>query len=375
MEAISKLNRKAVITSLSAVAVLLVVLSGIYLYRINTQNAVEILASRKQLINILVAGSNSYENNKHRFYAIVSINPETGKTGMTFLPPNMKIAVDSRGKSLKKIEEIDIDSFNKIKRSLNIDIKLSIPFYIELYSPDLIRLVDIMEGIDLYVLDQKIKIDGINPGQNYFDGEKIVKYINQVEGNSIFEKYDRIQDILFTLYFNRKKYHRFATDELMTESVKKIRTNILEKEILSLFKYLYKCEQIFSIVVPGRVLDDGLYHVDDVSFKIYEKEFLAPLLLKEKGETGIKIKILNGTNVPGLAKRMRNILMREGLSVVEFGTSPYRDMEHSIIINRSGDSEKVMRISELSGINRIYHVIDSTVLYNSLIIIGKDYIK
>ncbi len=99
------------------------------------------------------------------------------------------------------------------------------------------------------------------------------------------------------------------------------------------------------------------------------------MVLDEKNDQSVKVKILNGTNVPGLAKKMRNILMREGLTVVEFGTSPYPFFDRTIIINQRADTDYAMRVAEILGVDRVYHIIDSTQLNSALIIIGKDYVK
>ncbi|NCU32928.1 MAG: LytR family transcriptional regulator [Candidatus Moranbacteria bacterium] len=50
-----------------------------------------------------------------------------------------------------------------------------------------------------------------------------------------------------------------------------------------------------------------------------------------------KIKILNGTSVPGLARKLRNTLIKDGFNVVEFGTSAYPPMKETVIICRKSD--------------------------------------
>lgn len=369
------MNRQLVKYGIWAGATALALLGIIYAYRISTRNAIEVLAQNKKMINILIAGSNVYRDNKHRFFAVLSINPENSRIGLTFLPPNLKIFLDSGKKHSSRIEDIDMDSFNRISQSLARDLKIHVPFYIELYARDVRRTVDLIEGVDLFILDQW-KGQGVHRiGVNYMDGGKIVDYINSVENNSIFKKYDRIQDVLLTLHSDRKKYKRFFNREFVAETVKSIRTNLLEQEILSLLKYFFDDSGIISTLVPGGIDEKGDYIIDDISYKLYENEFLRSMVLDEKSDQSVKVKILNGTNVPGLAKKMRNILMREGLTVVEFGTSPYPFFDRTIIINQRADTDRSSRVAEILGVNRVYHIIDSSQLNSALIIIGKDYVK
>ncbi len=369
------MNKQLIKYGIWAGAGVLVLLGGIYLFRVSTRNAVEALAQNKKMINILVAGSNVYRENKHRFFAILSINPDNSRIGITFLPPNLKIFFDSGRKRSARIEDIDIDSFNKISQSIARDLKMHVPFYVELYAQDVRRTVDLIEGINLFILDQWKDHGGARIGVNYMDGGKIIDYINSVDGNSIFKKYDRIQDILLTLHSDRKSYKRFCNKDFVAEAVKSVRTNLLDQEILSLSKYFLDDSGFISTLVPGGLDEKGDYVIDDISYKLYENEFLKAMVLEEKNDQSIKIKILNGTSVPGLAKKMRNILMREGFTVVEFGTSPYPFFEHTIIINQRGDTDNAMRVAEILGVDRVHHIIDGSQLNSALIIIGKDYVK
>lgn len=367
-------KRRIIIAVYLAIA-LVAVLAGLYIHRMFTRNAVEAMAQNKKMINILIEGSNVYHDNRHSFYAILSINPDNSRVGMTFIPPNFRVTLDGYGKRFKRIDEIDIDNFSRISRYLRRDLKLHVPFYVELYAVDVERMVDLLDGIDVFILNQLQSISGAAPGLNYFDGRKIVQYINDVEGNSIYKKYDRIQDVILSLYTGRERYTKFTGAKFVSELSHGINTNLLEKEMMSLMKYLFKDAELYFTLIPGTVNEEGYFVTDDVAYKIYEEEFLARLILNEKDEPSIKIRILNGTDVPGLARKMRNILIKEGLNVVEFGTSPYPGMDETVIVNQKGELAGVRKVSEILGVNRIYHVVDSSQLNNALIIIGKDYLK
>jgi polyisoprenyl-teichoic acid--peptidoglycan teichoic acid transferase len=368
-------NKKYIKTGFVILSVFVAFMIVYGIYNKYTRNAIEVLVSQKKMINILLEGSNVYHDNRHSMYAIASINPDNGRIGITFLPPTLKISMDGSGRNTKRINEIDIDNYNKLNRSLGRDLKMNVPFYIEIYGDDVERSVDILGGIELFILDQCKEIPGFKMGVNYIDGNKTLQYINDVENNSIYRKYDRIQDVFYSMYFNKEKYRKLTNIDFISTLFKKVKTNLLEQEIASLLKIIYKDSEIVSTTLPGKIDDKGDYIFDDISCKIYEKEFITRLVINEKPETAIKVKILNGTDVPGLAKKMRNILAREGITIVEFGTSPYPFMDKTVIINQKGDLTGVMKISELLGLGTIHHIIDNSQLSSALIIIGKDYIK
>jgi anionic cell wall polymer biosynthesis LytR-Cps2A-Psr (LCP) family protein len=370
------LKRKVLI--FGTIILLAFISAGIYYcHGRRTRNAVEELIQKKKIINILVAGSNTYNAHKHKFFAIISINPENNRIGITFIPPTYKIRLDDDGEDSARIDEMVVFNFNQLRYSLQKDLKLNIPFYAELYAPDVVRIVDLFEGIDLFILDQIKDAPGMSFGVNYFDGEKVMRYINSVEENSIYLKYDRILDVLMTLYKDRERLERFNTVALIRELLKSAKTNLLPQEVMRIGTILCKDGDVMATILPG-FLKDGFYVMDDITYRIYEKEFLALLIIdrNEKDiDASIKIKIVNGTDVPGLARKTRERLIREGLNVVEFGTSPYRKMSKSIIINRRGNIMAVNRVAALTGIQNIYHIIDNTQLHNIMIIIGEDQSK
>jgi hypothetical protein len=159
--------------------------------------------------------------------------------------------------------------------------------------------------------------------------------------------------------------------------MKSVKTNLLPQEAMRIGQILYKDGDVMATILPG-FFKDGYYVMDDITFRIYEKEFLAQLIVdrsEKEIDASIKIKIVNGTDVPGLARKMREKLIREGLNVVEFGTSPYRKMVKSVIINKRGNIAAVNRVADVTGIQSIYHNIDNTQLHNILIIIGEDFTK
>ena len=369
-----ELKKKLIYAGL-AIVVLLGALMAYRYYYMLTRNVVESLIARKRMINILVAGSNTYNNNRHRFCGVLSINPENGKLGFTFLPPGLKVDLNGRGSSFRKLEEIDVSDFDDLRESLQRDLKLNVTFYLELYAVDIERFVDLIEGIDMFILDQMPLDAGYRFGLNYFDGKKIARYINSTPAKSIFKKYDRVQDVVLSLHGSRSSYSRLLTPDFVSEALKSFKTNIMPQEIYSLGKLLMDNTEISCTILPGEFDDAGNYVMDNISYKIYEKEFLAPLMVEEENLGSIKVKLLNGTDIPGLARKMRNLLIREGLNVVEFGTSPYPRLDHSILVNQRGNLSNARKVSEITGIKKIYHVIDNTQLHDVLIILGKDNAK
>ncbi len=354
-----------------AIAVIFLVLLSVDFYQRSTRNAVENLAKEKKLVNILIAGSNVYRERCHNFFCVLSINPENNNVGVTFIPPNFRVYLDEDRKKSMAMREVDFIYFERLRKSLLRDLKLNVPFYVELYSSDVKRIVNLLEGIDLFILDQPKMKSFLKFGINYLDGNKIMRYINNVENGSIYLKFDRIEDIFLTLYHNRMKKRNLAELSFLSEMISSIKTNLLPQEVMTIVGYLLGEGNFSTIMLPG-TFNGGYYTNDDISHKIYESEYLQHLVMDKEGENVVKVKILNGTSVSGLARRMRNNLNRDGLAVVEFGTSPFPPMKKSVIIARKSSTGAVKKVSELTGIDNVHYIIDNTLLHNVLIIIGED---
>lgn len=355
-------------------AIIIALVFGVLIYKRHSRNVIEEIVSMNDMINILIAGRDSYNDNMFRFFSLVTINPVNKNIGITFIPPDYRILMNDDGTKLKKISEVDFYYFDRIRYTLKKDIQMNVPFYIILYSADVIRSVNLLEGVNIFFIDQIQNTSKKDFGLQYLDGEKVVQYINSVEQNSIYMKYDRILDIFLTLYNDKDNIKKLFSYKFISELFRNIRTNLMSQEIYSIAEVALNGANIDSTLLPGD-FNNGYYTVDELSYMSYQQEFLTNLVLQSEPDSNVKIKILNGTNIPGLARKLRNDLIRDGMNVVEFATSNYPTIHDSIIICRQSDMKSVKRISDMTGIGKIYFVTDTRQLSNILIIVGEDMAK
>ena len=351
------------------VAGIIVLLSylAISAYIKSTRNVIEQMIYKKDLINILLTGRNTYKDNTFNFYALVSINPENNNIGLTFIPPDYRIMMNDSGSNSAKISSVEMSDFDRIRYTLQKDLQLNVPFYVKIYASDVVRLINLLEGINIFALDQAGCINGATTGPNYMDGRKTLDYINCAEMNSIYIKYDRILDVILTIYNEREKRKDFYNFDFIDEAVRNVRTNLMPREIFSILGIVMEKGNFMSTLLPGG-FSSGFYIVDEISFKTYQQDFLALIIRNSESEPSAKIKILNGTGAAGLARKMRNDLIRDGLTVTEFGTSTYGNFEHTIMICRQSDMFTANRTAEIAGIDKIYFITDTSQLANILII-------
>lgn len=367
------MNKKTKLIIIASIIGILAYLT-ISFYIKSTRNVIERLVDKKDLINILVAGRNAYKDNTFNFYALITVNPANNNIGITFIPPDYRIMMNDSGSNSEKISEVELSDFDRIRYTLQKDLMLNVPFYVKVYASDVSRIINMLEGVNIFSLDQAKCIVNGRIGSNYLDGKKTVDYINCAEMNSIYIKYDRILDIILTLYNDREKRKDFLTSGFIEETVRDLRTNLMPQEIFSILKIVMEKGNVISTLLPGG-FNSGFYTVDEINFKTYQQDFLSLIFANSESESSARIKILNGTSVAGLARKMRNDLIRDGLTVTEFGTSDYGNFEHSVIICRQCDFFTANRTADITGIDQIYFVTDTSQLTNILIIIGEDMVS
>lgn len=89
----------------------------------------------------------------------------------------------------------------------------------------------------------------------------------------------------------------------------------------------------------------------------------------------IQLEVLNGCGVPGLANEFTSVLRKNGFDVVETGNFKNFDMENTIVIARTFDTENARRVAEALGIAEKNVFIEASEDYylDATVVIGSDY--
>lgn len=89
----------------------------------------------------------------------------------------------------------------------------------------------------------------------------------------------------------------------------------------------------------------------------------------------IQLEVLNGCGVAGLANQFTSALRRNGFDVVETGNFDNFDMQETIVISRTFNTENAERIAEALGIapNNIIVEASEDFYLDATIVIGSDY--
>jgi hypothetical protein len=94
--------------------------------------------------------------------------------------------------------------------------------------------------------------------------------------------------------------------------------------------------------------------------------------LPAAAEGAVRVEVLNAAGRGGLARLAMDRLREAGFDVVYFGTSG-RDVDSSIVLDRSGRRNAANAVAQRLGIQRVRTQRDSSLLLDVTVILGVDY--
>ncbi|MEX0912638.1 MAG: LytR C-terminal domain-containing protein [Gemmatimonadota bacterium] len=87
----------------------------------------------------------------------------------------------------------------------------------------------------------------------------------------------------------------------------------------------------------------------------------------------IRVEVLNGTRVSGLARRVTERLRDQGFDVVFYGNAGSLARDSTTILDRAGNPAAAEALGQALGVDRIVSAIDTTLYLEATLILGPDW--
>ena len=333
---------------------------------------------------------------------VLIYNPRTNRVGLFDVPNDLGGILEAlnRVDSIATLyEQGDVDAYkSEIEEILGVEI----PFYLVLDTGSLADVVDLAEGLELFIADSYLTADlsagaagaaipgaaasdegaaGVASagaagrpvllpaGNVTLDGEKVQMYLRSVPMDE--SRTDRIaRRLQFTRRFlemlgdNATELRHEQVAPYVTQSFEK---NLDNRSLLALIgrMSLVDTEQVIQRRIQGnfRTVDSN-GETKELLFPHFEGEWLRQSVrqVEQSLATGedfadeaitISLEILNGTTVTGLARRTRELYEGYGFDVVSFATADSSDVEHTRVIDRTGNIELARRAAGIIRATRI----------------------
>lgn len=391
-----KAERQKLISFLGTAGLVLLLLLLVFLY-VNYYflgGRIRTYIQGKQPITMLLVGKDDTGRAPKTDTLLIAVyNPSSHRFGVVAVPRDLKARVNTRvGYQTLKINGVYARyGIGELKRALRDLTGLSIRFHAALDLPSLVKIIDLIGGVEVYIDEPmryrdragNLAID-LPAGIVRCDGLKAMEFIRfRSDEKGDFGRMDRQYE--FLLNFMKSAVHKnnlLLNLKLLKVLFAYLETNLTFSDIVNLIKHSSNADfnNIDVIRVPGKFVtlygSDYIEADPEQTRKIIGR-FLYSIALHKPdfAPEEIKVAVFNGSGKGGVAKMVRDKLVRLGFNVIEFGNAPLQNHENSLVLNVSGNMKKAMRVAQALRCGGIYTKINNFLLIDVTVIVGRDYEK
>ena len=261
-----------------------------------------------------------------------------------------------------------------------VEMLLGFPFdyYVEVNVPGLVDLVDAIGGIDIEVekrmhyrdRSQDLLID-LQPGRQHLGGEQAVGYVRF--------RHDAMGDL--GRIERQRKFIRVVANELLSPQnvsrlpkladtfVETVDTNLTVRDILSLKRIV---DQVGPDAIRMATLPGHPRMIAGQSVLALDSQEVQQAVDRVLWGQGIRVVVLNGTGISGLAAQTAQSLEEHGYEVLEVGNAE-RNTATTLILDHRGQTRRAERVSSLLGGGVISAAPDGSNPADVTIILGEDF--
>ncbi len=328
---------------------------------------------------------------------VILVQPKTRRLALIDIPENLGAIFGS----LSRVDSYEMlfkeKGIEEYRASIAKMLDQPIAFHLVLNRNQMITMIDLFEGLPIFIADSIDHAkDGvftrIPSGNIVLDGEKALAFINYKDAN------ERGQELSTRKWsFTKALIGRWGMmGQKMQDSSKlshlimsQLTTNMDEKAFQVFCSMLSKVE--LSSMVTQRIIgtvrpvdtNEGkksllFPHFEGQLVKDSLRQVLTNLESTEDPKDGqgmIRIEILNGTTLSGLAKKTKDLFQSYGFEVVSMGNAPSTDLANTMVIDRKGKPALAERAAKIIKCERISAQIEASTAQDVdvTIMLGKDF--
>lgn len=334
-------------------------------------------------INILIVGCDEIESHgRADTIVFLSISPKTKDTLILSIPRDTRVEIPGRG--MDKINHAYAFGGEKlISKTVSSFLDVPLHFYAVMDFKGFVSIIDELGGVEIDIEKEMHYVDkaggvdiNLYPGKQILNGEKALQYIRfRHDRLGDLGRIKRQQKLAMALINKMMKFDSITKIPQLLEGIKGyIETNIKVQDVIAianLFKGVnqenYKLETVQSKPV----------YIEGVSYlkpDVEEVQQRVKSLIYGKN-SGVKVEILNGNGMAGVAHKIAKELELQGFEVVNIANADNFDYQKTRIIVYS---KKVNLDNEFKRLFNDFEIVKRDQTHNGpdlVIILGKDMIN
>ena len=356
------------------------------------------IAPRTPSINILLLGTDERpdEGGPQRTDTLIltTIDPDSQTAGMLSLPRDLYVPFPTLGYNTKINTAWGIGEQARypgggpqlVMDTVSSFVGQSVPYYVRINFTGFTELVDLIGGIEINVpktihdeqyptVDEGVETFHLDPGFQHMDGATALKYARTRNVDDDYGRSGRQQDVIRAVMNKVQSAGMLPTllaraPQLLSTLRNSVETNIPVDKLIELATYVNDNppREIRQLVLDSRYGEetyspDGMWILlpDRAKVRAAVSTFFTPPAATVSANTGaeaiaadsstVNIEVLNGTGVPGMAAKTRDLLEAKGWQVDAIGDADRGDYSQSILINYGVSEAVIQEVSSALGIS------------------------
>jgi len=325
-------------------------------------------------VNILIVGCDEIENHgRADTIVFLSISPKTKDVLILSIPRDTRVEISGRG--MDKINHAYAFGGEKlISKTVSSFLDLPIHFYAVADFKGFVNIIDELGGVEIDIEKEMHYVDkaggveiNLYPGKQILDGAKALQYIRFRHG-----RIKRQQKLALAVIKKMMNFDSITKIPQISEEMKGyIETDIKVQDAIALanlFKGINKEKYKVETVQGEPVYIEGISYLEPDVEEVRQR---VKSLIYSKN-SGMKVEVLNGNAMTGIAHKIAKDLKLQGFEIVNLGNADNFNYEKTKIIVYSKEVNLNNEFKKLFNDFEIVKEYHTNTNLDLVIILGKD---
>jgi len=331
-------------------------------------------------VNILIVGCDEIENQgRADTIVFLSISPKTKDILILSIPRDTRVEIPERG--MDKINHAYAFGGERlISKTVSSFLDVPIHFYAVADFKGFVYIIDELGGVEIDVEKEMYYVDkaggveiNLHPGKQRLDGDKALQYIRfRYDKLGDLGRIERQQKLALAVIKKMINFDSITKIPQISEGMKGyIETNIEAQDAIALanlFRGVNQEKFRVETVQSKPVYIEGISYLEP---NVEEVQQRVKSLIYSKN-SGMKVEVLNGNAMAGIAHKIAEALELQGFEIVNIGNADNFNYEQTKIIVYSKEVNLDNQFKELFKDFEIVKEYQDQANLDLVIILGKD---
>ena len=334
-------------------------------------------------LNILIVGCDEIENHgRADTIVLLSISPKTKDALILSIPRDTRVEIPGRG--MDKINHAyAFGGESLLTKTVSSFLDVPIHFYAVADFNGFVYIIDELGGVEIDVEKEMHYVDkaggveiNLHPGKQILNGEKALQYIRfRYDKLGDLGRIKRQQKLALAVIKKMINFDSMIKIPQISEGMKDyIETNIEARDtvaLANLFRGVNQEKFRIETVQGEPVYIEGISYLEPDVEEVRQR---AKSLIYGKN-SGMKVEVLNGNAMTGIAHKIANDLELQGFEIVNLGNADNFNYEKTKIIIYSKEVNLNNEFKKLFNDFEIVKEYQTNANLDLVIILGKDMIN